>query len=81
MISFEKGQKFTGQVAYDLLHKAIDAQEMQEVQETIDAMTPAYFAGLEESIKKIDSSIKENFLLSVFAKKNLSSSMSCVNGL
>ena len=52
MLSFEKGQKFTGKAAYDLLHKSIEANEMQEVQETIDAMTPAYIAELEDCAQK-----------------------------
>ena len=52
MLQFEKGQNFTGKVAYDLLHKGIESNERQEVQETIDAMTPAYLAELEDCAKK-----------------------------
>jgi hypothetical protein len=69
MISFEKGQKFTGKVAFDLLHKAIKANEMQEVQETIDAMTPAYIAELEDCAKKNSRKYKGNFYIVCLRKK------------
>ena len=69
MLSFEKGQNFTGKAAYDLLHKGIEANEMQEVQETIDAMTPAYIAELEDCAKKNRPKYVGNFFIVCLRKK------------
>lgn len=69
MLSFEKGQNFTGKVAFDLLHKGIEANEMQEVQETIDAMTPAYMAELEDCAKKNRPKYVGNFYIVCLRKK------------
>lgn len=41
-----------GQAAYRLLDRAHETHEMQEVQETINAMTPAYYSELESTIVK-----------------------------
>jgi len=51
-MTISKTKDTVGKVAYDLLHKAFETQEMQEVQETLDAMTPAYYAELEDCIQK-----------------------------
>lgn len=69
MLNFERGQNFTGKAAYDLLHKGIEANEMQEVQETIDAMTPAYIAELEDCAKKNSRKYQGNFYIVCLRKK------------
>ena len=51
MSTLEHKAMTVGQAAFSLLAKAHETQEMQEVQETLNAMTPAYYAELESSIK------------------------------
>lgn len=64
-----QGAKFTGEAAYDLLIKANAAQEMQEVQETLDEMTPAYYAELERTIKKNSRKYQGKFYIVCLRKK------------
>lgn len=76
MSAINKTAQTVGQAAFTLLAHAHATQEMQEVQETLDEMTPAYFAELEDCIKKnrrkYDSPFyvvclrkKENFFVNV----------------
>lgn len=58
-----------GKVAYDLLAKAHQTQEMQEVQETLDAMTPAYLAELEDCVEKNSHKYSTPFYVVCLRKK------------
>jgi hypothetical protein len=69
MSALEKSANFTGKVAYDLLHKAFETEEMQNVEETLDAMTPAYFAELEDCAKKNSHKYQGNFYIVCLRKK------------
>ncbi len=68
-MTLQERAKFTGKVAYDLLIKANAAQEMQEVQETLDAMTPAYYAELETAIETNRSKYVTPFYVICLRKK------------
>lgn len=52
MTSLQKKAETVGQAAFKLLLNAHETREMQEVQETLNAMTPAYYAELEDCAKK-----------------------------
>lgn len=69
MSTIDKTAKTVGQAAYDLLIRANATQEMQEVQETLDAMTPAYFAELEDCAKKNRRKYQGNFYIVCLRKK------------
>lgn len=58
-----------GQAAFDLLAKAHQCHEMQEVQDTLNAMTPSYYAELEECIKKNKHKYQGNFFVVCLRKK------------
>jgi|SRR5215469_11145077 len=68
MSSVDKTQT-VGQAAFSLLMKAHQVQEMQEVQETLDAMTPAYYAELEDCIKKNKRKYSSPFYIVCLRKK------------
>ena len=58
-----------GQAALNLLTKANSIYEMQEVQETVDAMTPAYYAELEDTIAKNRHKYESPFYVVCLRKK------------
>ena len=58
-----------GQAALNLLAMANASHDMQEVQETIDAMTPAYWAEFEDCAKKNSSKYQGKFYIVCLRKK------------
>lgn len=68
-MSFARKSQTVGQAAFSLLEKAHRTHEMQEVQETVDSMTPAYFAELEDCIKKNKHKYSSPFYVVCLRKK------------
>lgn len=69
MTLFEQRTQTVGQAALSLLAKANEIQEMQEVQDTLNAMTPAYFDELEDCIIKNRRKYSSAFYVICLRKK------------